>query len=286
MHLSQAELDYVSLAEVYNQHCLQTGSDPCGPLDFYRQSIAHNNNAETKLLVNHEINLTVPENMLSKFLSTNVPSYTHLFTLKKELITQLALTSFVGYIMGIGNRPPSNISFSKSTGNVLQSEFYPNYNQEGYIKCDETVPFRLTRNMVNAFTPVHIDGIFNGVMTAAALCFNQYKDQLKHHLMIFLRDDIIAWQSSDEIIDNETRDIQAENEAKKKLKVTVEENTKVILDRIKDLATPAINAHNLTAAGEKAVPTTPINKAITDLIEEAQSSQNVAQMDPTWMPWV
>jgi phosphatidylinositol kinase/protein kinase (PI-3 family) len=112
------------------------------------------------------------------------------------------------------------------------------------IKFEDTVPFRLTRNLQTFFNGISVDGIFNSVMTATAMCLDQYQDQLKHHLAIFLRDDLIAWQSTDEAaMDQEEEDKQKDTENKKKLKSTVEANTADIIEKIKALVVSPAQPH-------------------------------------------
>jgi hypothetical protein len=48
--------------------------------------------------------------------------------MKKQMINQLALTSYIGSILGISDRSAANIAFSKSSGTILQRNFHPSIN--------------------------------------------------------------------------------------------------------------------------------------------------------------
>jgi hypothetical protein len=50
---------------------------------------------------------------------------TQLFMFKRQFVTQLALTSFLGHAMAVSHRAPSNIYFSRSTANILHLAFTP-----------------------------------------------------------------------------------------------------------------------------------------------------------------
>jgi len=90
---------------------------------------------------------SVPNNIFTKFIHLLIPTYEHFFAFKKQFAIQLAITSFIGYILSIGNRIPSNILFSRSTENLLQCNFFPSIAESGLLLNNEAVPFKLTRNL-------------------------------------------------------------------------------------------------------------------------------------------
>jgi len=141
------------------------------------------------------------------------------------------------------------------------------------------VPFRLTRNFQKLFNGIAIDGIFNGVMTAAAMCLSLYKEQLRHQLVVYLREEFFAWQCPEELdTPPENRKPEAEMEWKRLMKAAVEINSTTILERIKALGPPP--------QPDKSLFLIPINKKISQLIDVAQDQENISQMDPTWSPWI
>ncbi len=112
------------------------------------------------------------------------------------------------------------------------------YKDDGLIKFDEPVPFRLTRNLEVFLNSITQNGTFSAVMTATAMCLSHYKEQLKHHLSLFLRDDLIAWQSTDNEVQEREDDRATQAEHKKKLKATIETNLTAIMERIKTAVVP------------------------------------------------
>lgn len=72
-----------------------------------------------------------------------------------------AVMSIVGYILGIGDRHPSNILIHRSTGKVIHIDFGDSFDAAKKRKFfPEVVPFRLTRMMVKSFGPSEIEGGF------------------------------------------------------------------------------------------------------------------------------
>ena len=57
----------------------------------------------------------------------------------------------MGYILGLGDRHPSNIMMDRKTGNLIHCDFGESFDvARDREKFPETVPFRLTRMMRKA----------------------------------------------------------------------------------------------------------------------------------------
>eukprot|EP01114_Cavostelium_apophysatum_P014185 TRINITY_DN3613_c0_g1_i5.p1 TRINITY_DN3613_c0_g1~~TRINITY_DN3613_c0_g1_i5.p1 ORF type:complete len:3612 (+),score=1106.25 TRINITY_DN3613_c0_g1_i5:200-11035(+) len=287
VRLVQLEEDYISLAEMYAKNDGKNNHLAIyEPLQKYREKLitGNFNDANSRMQLYQEICSEVPNNILSHFASALHPSPAQYYTFKKQLITQHATMSTIAYLMGIRaqNQTPTTLSISKSSGGLLQSKFYPVLDGEGRISTDDAVPFRLTRNFKEFFDPMYIDGMFLGTASGTAMCFAHYKDQLKHQLTLFLRDEIIAWQTTTEDLEAESnvaaREKRSDFDARKKLKVLVESNVSTILDRIKNVAP--------TMQFDKNSFTVPINSEVSKLIELAQNESNISQMKPTWFPFM
>jgi serine/threonine-protein kinase mTOR len=73
----------------------------------------------------------------------------------------LATTSMAGYILGLGDRHPSNIMIERETGKIMHIDFGDCF--EVAMRRDkypEKVPFRLTRMLVHALEPCGVRGHF------------------------------------------------------------------------------------------------------------------------------
>ncbi len=63
----------------------------------------------------------------------------------------LAVMSMVGYILGLGDRHPSNLMLDRHTGKVLHIDFGDCFEVAMHReKYPEKIPFRLTRMLINA----------------------------------------------------------------------------------------------------------------------------------------
>ena len=69
--------------------------------------------------------------------------------------------SIVGYILGLGDRHPSNLMMDRKTGKIIHIDFGDCF--EVAMKRDkfpEKVPFRLTRMLIKALEVSGIEGTF------------------------------------------------------------------------------------------------------------------------------
>ena len=115
--------------------------------------------------------------------------------LKKQFAIQLALSSFMSFMLQIGGRSPNKILFAKNTGKIFQTDFHPAYDPNGLIEFNEPVPFRLTRNMQAFFSDFGVEGLIVSAMCAAAQAVVSPKQSqhLWHHLAMFFRDELLSW---------------------------------------------------------------------------------------------
>ena len=107
----------------------------------------------------------------------------------------LAVMSIVGYILGLGDRHPSNLMMSKKTGKIIHIDFGDCF--EVAMKRDkfpEKVPFRLTRMLVRALEVSGIEGTFRIISEKVMELLRNNKDSLLAILGSFLYDPLISFR--------------------------------------------------------------------------------------------
>ena len=73
----------------------------------------------------------------------------------------LAVMSMVGYILGLGDRHPSNLMVDRISGGVVHIDFGDCFEITSQrSKYPEIIPFRLTRMLTNCMNPSGIEGTF------------------------------------------------------------------------------------------------------------------------------
>ncbi|KAJ5072006.1 serine/threonine-protein kinase mtor [Anaeramoeba ignava] len=107
----------------------------------------------------------------------------------------LAVMSMVGYILGLGDRHPSNIMMSKFSGKIIHIDFGDCFEVAIHRQIfPERIPFRLTRMLVNAMEVSGIEGTFKSTCKSLLDILRTNKDSLMAMLEAFVYDPLFSWQ--------------------------------------------------------------------------------------------
>ncbi|KAG2704801.1 hypothetical protein I3760_05G022000 [Carya illinoinensis] len=107
----------------------------------------------------------------------------------------LAVMSMVGYLLGLGDRHPSNLMLHRSSGKILHIDFgdcfEASMNRE---KFPEKVPFRLTRMLVKAMEVSGIEGNFRSTCENVMEVLRTNQDSVMAMMEAFVHDPLINWR--------------------------------------------------------------------------------------------
>ncbi|KAJ8764782.1 hypothetical protein K2173_009184 [Erythroxylum novogranatense] len=107
----------------------------------------------------------------------------------------LAVMSMVGYLLGLGDRHPSNLMLNRYSGKILHIDFgdcfEASMNRE---KFPEKVPFRLTRMLVKAMEVSGIEGNFRSTCENVMQVLRTNKDSVMAMMEAFVHDPLINWR--------------------------------------------------------------------------------------------
>lgn len=113
---------------------------------------------------------------------------------RTQYIRSLAVMSMVGYILGLGDRHPSNLMLDRYTGKVIHIDFGDCF--EAAIlreKFPEKVPFRLTRMLTYAMEVSGIEGSFRITCEHVMSLLRNNSESLMALLEAFAYDPLINW---------------------------------------------------------------------------------------------
>lgn len=113
---------------------------------------------------------------------------------RTQYTRSLAVMSMVGYILGLGDRHPSNLMLDRYTGKVIHIDFGDCF--EAAIlreKYPEKVPFRLTRMLTFAMEVSGIEGSFRITCEHVMSLLRENKESLMAILEAFAYDPLINW---------------------------------------------------------------------------------------------
>ncbi|KAI3989472.1 hypothetical protein MKX01_022747 [Papaver californicum] len=292
VRMVEDDLMYSTFLEVYEVNCARHNREADLPITHFKEQlnqaisgqISPEAVVDLRLQAYHEIIKTlVNDNVFSQYMYKTLVSGNHLWAFKKQFAVQLALSSFMSFMLQIGGRTPNKILFAKSTGKIFQSDFHPAYDANGMIEFNEPVPFRLTRNMQSFFSHFGVEGLIVSSMCAAAqaVVAPKQSQHLWHQLAMFFRDELLSW-SWRRPLGMPTAPVApggSMNPMDFKHKVTA--NVENVVGRIKNIA-PQYYSEEEDNAME---PPQSVQRGVTELVEAALTPRNLCMMDPTWHPW-
>ncbi len=115
----------------------------------------------------------------------------------------LAVMSMVGYILGLGDRHPSNLMLDRLSGKVIHIDFGDCFEVAMQReKFPELIPFRLTRMLINAMEVSGIEGNFRITCEHVMRVLRENKDSLMAVLEAFVHDPLINWRLLNNVANN------------------------------------------------------------------------------------
>nr|NVI79415.1 target of rapamycin [Cucujiformia] len=114
---------------------------------------------------------------LAKLLWLKSPSSEVWFDRRTNYTRSLAVMSMVGYILGLGDRHPSNLMLDRLSGKILHIDFGDCFEVAmTRDKFPEKIPFRLTRMLVNAMEVTNIEGTYRRTCESVMAVLHRNKD--------------------------------------------------------------------------------------------------------------
>ncbi|GEQ72239.1 hypothetical protein JCM33374_g5926 [Metschnikowia sp. JCM 33374] len=196
--------------------------------------------------------------VLKYFFLNNFSTPESWFASRQIYIRGVATTSIVGHILGLGDRHCNNILLDEFTGEPIHIDLGVAFDQGKRLKIPETIPFRLTRDIVDGFGYMGTTGSFSKVSEHTFRVLRASKDHILAILDVLRWDPLYSWSISPI--------------RKRKLQ---EENTD-ILDPEANQDGSAAGKAILGVSDKLSAGGLSVEAAVRELIREASSEQNLA----------
>lgn len=135
---------------------------------------------------------------LAKLLWLKSPSSEVWFDRRTNYTRSLAVMSMVGYILGLGDRHPSNLMLDRLSGKILHIDFGDCFEVAmTREKFPEKIPFRLTRMLKNAMEVTGIEGTYRRTCESVMSVLHRNKDSVMAVLEAFVYDPLLNWRLVD-----------------------------------------------------------------------------------------
>ena len=114
---------------------------------------------------------------------------------RTKFTRSIAVMSMVGYILGLGDRHPSNLMLDQISGRVLHIDFGDCFEVAMHReKFPEKIPFRLTRMLIKAMEVSGIEGSYRDTCERTMTVLRDNRDSLVAMLEAFVYDPLISWR--------------------------------------------------------------------------------------------
>merc|ERR1712151_195603 len=109
--------------------------------------------------------------------------------------SSLSVMSVVGYILGLGDRHPSNLMIARESGQVVHIDFGDCFEVAAFREMyPERIPFRLTRMLLNALEVSGVEGNYRYTCELVMCLLRSNKDAVMAMLEAFVFDPLITWR--------------------------------------------------------------------------------------------
>ncbi|KAJ1953477.1 phosphatidylinositol kinase- protein kinase tor1, partial [Dispira parvispora] len=200
----------------------------------------------------------------------------------------LGVMSIVGYILGLGDRHPSNLMLHRKTGKVVHIDFGDCFEVATQRdRFPETVPFRLTRMLILAMEISGIEGSFRTTCEHVMRVVRLNRDSLMAVLEAFVYDPLINWR----LTPPKTGALYTEGELGPR-RVSQHREDNMVRDEENQTFAEQTNARAvevMTRVSNKLIgrdfhpqQVLPVNAQVDKLIKQATSSENLSQLFVGW----
>lgn len=117
-----------------------------------------------------------------------------LWTARMAYTRSCAVNSIVGHMLGIGDRHTKNILINTRSGELVHIDFGIVFEQGHILPVPETVPFRLTRDVVDGMGPLGTEGVFTAAAEETTRILRNNPDELLTILSAVVNDPVHDWE--------------------------------------------------------------------------------------------
>ncbi|XP_067946103.1 serine-protein kinase ATM-like isoform X2 [Watersipora subatra] len=110
----------------------------------------------------------------------------------------VATSSMVGYVLGIGDRHTNNMLLDEKTGELIHIDFGVAFDRGKVLPIPETIPFRLSRDIVDGFGPTGVDGAFRRCCEKTLTVLRSSDRIISTILQVLIDDPLLDWTLSAE----------------------------------------------------------------------------------------
>uniref|UniRef100_H2YNF6 non-specific serine/threonine protein kinase n=1 Tax=Ciona savignyi TaxID=51511 RepID=H2YNF6_CIOSA len=118
------------------------------------------------------------------------------FAKRQSYTKSVAVSSIVGYVLGLGDRHVQNILINCNTAEIVHIDLGVAFEQGRCLPTPETVPFRLTRDIVDGMGLCGVEGVFRRCCEKTMVVMRSSYDAITTIVEVLLYDPLHDWTLS------------------------------------------------------------------------------------------
>ncbi|XP_040573183.1 serine-protein kinase ATM [Lepeophtheirus salmonis] len=131
--------------------------------------------------------------VMHQFFLEHFPSPEMHYERREAYTRSAAAASMVGYILGLGDRHIQNILIHKTTGHLVHIDLGIAFEQGKILPTPETIPFRLSRDIVDGFGTCGVEGTFRRSCESTLSVLRNNKESIFTILQVMVHDPLYNW---------------------------------------------------------------------------------------------
>ncbi|CAE6445919.1 unnamed protein product [Rhizoctonia solani] len=198
-----------------------------------------------------------------------------------------AVMSMVGHILGLGDRHGENLMFDTVNGDLVHVDLNCLFERGTTFEIPETVPFRLTANMVDGFGVTGVEGAFRTSCEVTMHLLRDHYGSLISVLDAFVHDPLVEWEDQRRKNERDSRLARRGTGRTLDPRGRPGSSTSIGSTDIKELARNAMLPIGRKIQGvgrDNRVMT--VSNQVEALIREATDPVRLARMYVGWMSWI
>uniref|UniRef100_A0A8C9TQE6 non-specific serine/threonine protein kinase n=1 Tax=Scleropages formosus TaxID=113540 RepID=A0A8C9TQE6_SCLFO len=183
----------------------------------------------------------------------------------------VATSSIVGYIVGLGDRHIQNILIDEETAELVHIDLGVAFEQGKILPTPETVPFRLSRDIVDGMGITGVEGVFRRCCEKTMEVMRNSQEALLTIVEVLLYDPLFDWTMNplkafylQQQHEEQADDTQSFNKVAERVLLRLQEKLKGVEE-----------GTVLSVGGQ-----------VNLLIQQAMDPKNLSRLFPGWQAWV
>jgi len=127
------------------------------------------------------------------FFLEKFPSPGSYYLAQSAYTRSVATNSMVGHVLGLGDRHTNNILIDNNSGELVHIDLGVAFEQGKILPTPETIPFRLTRDIVDGFGPAGVEGVFRRCCERSMGVLRENKSAILTVLEVLVHDPLYNW---------------------------------------------------------------------------------------------